>query len=161
MTSRPLPPALGLAARAIVGAVLVYAGATKAAGPSEEFAIVIGAYDMLPREMVMTAAAFLPWVELVLGWALILGLKLRLSAAGAGALFGAFLLALASVTVKGIQLPNCGCFGDAIHLTPVQAFLVDSALAGLCWLAWKSAPAPLSLDTWTEGGYTAPSNGKR
>jgi uncharacterized membrane protein YphA (DoxX/SURF4 family) len=161
MTPRPVPPARGLAARAIVGAVLVYAGATKAAGPSEEFAIVIGAYDLLPREMVMTVAAFLPWVELVLGWALILGLRLRASAAGAGALFAAFLLALASVKVKAIQLPNCGCFGDAIHLTPMQALLVDSGLAGLCWLAWKSAPAPLSLDSWTEGGYNGAHHERR
>ena len=161
MNSRPLPPSLGLAARVIVGAVLIYAGATKAAGPAEEFAIVIGSYDIMPREMVITAATFLPWVEIVFGWMLIFGLRLRESAAGAGALFGLFLSALVMVKLKGIQLPNCGCFGEAIHFTPLQAILFDSGLAGLCFLAWKSAPAPLSLDRWLEGGYTGPTNGKR
>ncbi|MBI5245783.1 MAG: DoxX family membrane protein [Elusimicrobia bacterium] len=156
-----IPPAAGLAARVLVGAVLVYAGATKAAGPSEEFAIIIGSYDILPREMVMTAAAFLPWVELVLGWALIFGLRLKETAAASGALFGAFLVALGMVKLKGIQLPNCGCFGDAIHFTPLQALAFDSVLLGLCWLAWKSAPAALSLDSWTEGGYTDPAHGQR
>ena len=153
-------PVAGLAARVIVGAVLVYAGATKAAGPAEEFALVIGAYDVLSKEMVLTAAAFLPWVELLLGWSLILGLRLRVTAAAAGALFAGFLFALVSVKLKGIQLPNCGCFGDAIHLTPLQALLVDSALASLCWVAWTAAPG-LSLDSWMEGGYTARTNGKR
>jgi uncharacterized membrane protein YphA (DoxX/SURF4 family) len=153
-------PVAGLAARVIVGAVLVYAGATKAAGPSEEFALVIGAYDLLPREMVLTAAAFLPWVELLIGWSLILGLRLRETAIAAGALFAAFLFALVSVQVKGIQLPNCGCFGDAVHFTPIQALMFDSLLAVLCFVAWEAAPG-LSLDSWMEGGYTARTNGKR
>ncbi len=161
MTTIRIPPAAGLAARVLVGAVLIYAGATKAAGPSEEFAIVIGSYDLLPKDMILTAAAFLPWVEIVLGWSLLLGLRLRVSAAAAGALFCAFLLALASVQLKGIQLPNCGCFGDAVHFTPLQALLFDSGLLALCGLAWKSAPAAMSLDSWVEGGYTARTNAQR
>ena len=159
--STRIPPALGLAARLIVGGVLVYAGATKAAGPSEEFALVIGSYDILSKEMVMTAEAFLPWVELLIGWSLILGFRLRASAAAAGALFGAFIFALLTVQAKGIQLPNCGCFGDAIHFTPLQASLFDSLLIALSWLAWRAAPARLSLDSWAEGGYNGPTNGKR
>ena len=82
------------------------------------------------------------------------GRTVELVAASAGALFGAFLFALASVKAKGIQLPNCGCFGDAIHFTPAQALMFDLGMAVLCWLAWKSAPAALSLDSWAEGGYT-------
>ncbi|PIR15854.1 MAG: DoxX family protein [Elusimicrobia bacterium CG11_big_fil_rev_8_21_14_0_20_64_6] len=159
--SAKIHPSVGLAARVIVGAVLVYAGAAKAAGPAEEFAIVIGSYDLLPRDMVLTAATFLPWVEILIGWALIFGLKLRAAAISAGAMFAAFLLALASVQLKGIQLPNCGCFGDAIHFTPLQAFLFDACMSALCWLSWKSAPSPLSLDSWVEGGYTGTTHGKR
>ncbi|MEK7234883.1 MAG: MauE/DoxX family redox-associated membrane protein [Elusimicrobiota bacterium] len=155
-----IPPSVGLAARVLVGAVLVYAGATKAAGPSEEFAIVIGSYDILPREMVLTAATFLPWVELLIGWSLIFGLRLRAAAAAAGALLAFFLIALVLVQLKGIQLPNCGCLGDAVHFTPLQACLFDTCLSALCWLSWKSAPARLSLDSWVEGGYTEHANGQ-
>lgn len=159
--SAKIPPSVGLAARVLVGAILVYAGATKAAGPSEEFAIVIGSYDVLPREMVLTAATFLPWIEMLIGWSLVLGLKLRASAAAAGALFASFLFALILVQAKGIQLPNCGCLGDAVHFTPFQACLFDIGLSTLCWLTWRSAPARLSLDSWTEGGYTGPTHGQR
>lgn len=159
--SAKIPPSVGLAARVLVGAVLVYAGATKAAGPVEEFAIVVGSYDVLPREMVVTAATFLPWVEMLIGWSLIFGLKLRATAAAAGALFASFLFALVMVQAKGIKLPNCGCLGDAIHMTPLQAILFDTCLSTLCWLAWKSAPARLSLDSWVEGGYTGSTHGQR
>ena len=159
--SAKIPPAVGLAARVIVGAILVYAGATKAAGPAEEFAIVIGSYDVLPREMVLTAATFLPWVEMLIGWSLVLGFRLRVAAAAAGALFASFLFALVLVQAKGIQLPNCGCLGDAVHMTPPQALLFDTCLSALCWLTWKSAPAPLSLDSWVEGGYTGLAHAQR
>lgn len=152
--SAKIPPAAGVAARLILGGVLVYAGATKAAGPAEEFALIIANYDLLPREMVLTAATFLPWVELFIGWALILGLRLRVAAACAGALFAGFLFALITVQAKGIELPNCGCFGDAVHFTPLQASLFDLCLGALAWLSWKSAPAPLSLDRWADAGYT-------
>lgn len=159
--SAKIPPSVGLAARVLVGAVLVYAGATKAAGPAEEFAIVIGSYDLLPRDMVLTAATFLPWVELFVGWSLILGLRLRVAAAAAGSLFAAFVFALLTVKAKGIELPNCGCFGDGVHLTLTQGLIFDTALAALCWLAWKAGPSPLSLDSWAEGGYTGRDHGKR
>jgi len=159
--SKAIPPSAGVAARVIVGAVLVYAGAVKAAGPSEEFALVIGSYDVLPREMVRTMAVFLPWIELVIGWALILGVQLRVAAVASGALFTGFLAALIMVQLKGIELPNCGCLGDAVHFTPLQACVFDSCLVALSWISWKSAPHALSLDSWAEGGYTGHTHGKR
>ena len=154
MSASRVPPALGLAARVIVGAVLVYAGATKAAGPAEEFALVIGSYAILPRDMVLSSAAFLPWAELLIGVALILGVRPRAAAAAAGGLFACFLLALISVQARGIPLPNCGCFGDAVHFTPIQAMLFDSGLSVLCFLAWEAGASSWSLDSWTEAGYT-------
>lgn len=145
---------LGLLGRLIVGGVLVYAGAGKAAGPSEEFALVIAYYQLLPRDMVMTVAAFLPWVEVFIGWALLLGVFTRVAAGAACALFGFFLLALLSVLARGIELPNCGCFGDALHFTIPQALLFDSVMLALCWFALRHAGL-LSLDKWADGGYTA------
>jgi uncharacterized membrane protein YphA (DoxX/SURF4 family) len=145
---------LGLLGRLAVGGVLVYAGATKAAGPSEEFALVISYYRLLPRDLTLSMAAFLPWVELLVGWSLLLGVLTRMAAAAAGGLFGMFLLALASTLARGIELPNCGCFGDALHFTIPQALLFDSCMLGLCWLAFQGGREWLSLDSWASGGYT-------
>ena len=150
--SAKIPPFAGVAARLIVGGVLVYAGATKAAGPAEEFALIIANYDILPREMVLTAATFLPWVELFIGWSLVLGFRLRAAAAAAGALFVSFVFALIAVRAKGIELPNCGCFGDAIHFTPLQALLFDSVMGALSWTAFRAGSGPASLDSWSQRG---------
>lgn len=142
----------GLAARLLVGAVLVYAGASKAAAPAEEFALVIGAYDVVPTSVALPLAGLLPWVELLIGWALLLGVETPAAAAAAGALTAIFLAAIGSVLVRGIPIPNCGCFGDAMHFTPLHAFLFDSVLAALCWTAFKAGPDPLSLDRWAQRG---------
>ena len=145
--------AAGLAARLIVGAVLIYAGATKAAAPAEEFALVIQSYDVVPLSVALPLAGLLPWFEMLVGWALLLGVETTGAAAAACAMFGLFLAALGSVVARGIPIPNCGCFGDAMHFTPVQALGFDSVMAALCWTAFRGDfPALLSLDSWSERG---------
>jgi hypothetical protein len=144
--------AAGLAARVIVGAVLVYAGATKAAAPAEEFALVIQSYSVVPLEVALPMAGLLPWLEMLVGWALLLGVEIPGAAAVAGAMFGMFLLALGSVVARGIPIPNCGCFGDAMHFTPVQALLFDSVMGALSWTAFRFGAGPISLDGWSQRG---------
>jgi hypothetical protein len=142
-----------LASRLAVGAVLIYAGASKAAGPAEEFANILSAYDVIPRDFIMPVAALMPWIELVVGWALILGVQTRLAAAAAGIFFVSFLGALGSTVLRGIALPNCGCFGESLHLSPLQAFVMDACLFALCFFGWRMGPGLASLDSWTKGGY--------
>lgn len=141
-----------LAARVFVGAMLVYAGAAKASAPAEEFAFVLQAYDVVPASLTLPASGLLPWLELLVGWALILGVQTRAALLAAGALIGVFLAALLSVVARGISIPNCGCFGGAVHFTPLQALALDSATATLCWFARRDAPGPLSLDSWSRRG---------
>ena len=143
---------LALAGRLLVGALLVYAGASKAAAPKEEFALIIGAYGLVPRDFLMPMAAFLPWLELLAGWALLLGVRVRAAAGAAGAMFAMFLLALASVTARGIELPNCGCFGESFHVSPKLTFVLDAVSLSFCWLLWKEGSSLLSLDSWSERG---------
>ena len=142
----------GLVARVLVGAVLVYAGASKAAAPAEAFALVIGAYDVVPTSMTLPLAGLLPWVELLVGWALLLGVEAQAASAAAGAMTAVFLAAIASVLARGIPIPNCGCFGDAMHFTPLHAFVFDSILATLCFTAFWAGEYPLSLDSWSQRG---------
>jgi uncharacterized membrane protein YphA (DoxX/SURF4 family) len=144
--------AAGLAARVIVGAVLIYAGATKAAAPAEEFALVIQSYSVVPLEVALPMAGLLPWLEMLVGWALLLGVETSGAAAVAGAMFAMFLLALGSVVARGIPIPNCGCFGDSMHFTPVQALLFDSVMGALSWTAFRFGAGPASLDGWSQRG---------
>jgi uncharacterized membrane protein YphA (DoxX/SURF4 family) len=144
--------AAGLAARLIVGAVLIYAGATKAAAPAEEFALVIGAYDLVPSSIALPLAGLLPWLELLVGWALLLGVETTTAAAAAVGLFAVFLAAIGSVLARGIPIPNCGCFGDAMHFTPLQALAFDSVMGALSWTAFRAGAGPASLDSWSQRG---------
>ncbi len=143
---------LALFARIFVGAVLVYAGASKASAPAEEFALVIGVYDLVPSSITLPIASLLPWLELAVGWALILGVRTRAAGAAAGATTLAFLFAIGSVLARGITLPNCGCFGESMHFSPPHAFLFDTLLAALCWTICTAQPDPLSLDSWATRG---------
>jgi uncharacterized membrane protein YphA (DoxX/SURF4 family) len=143
---------VAMAGRVFIGAVLVYAGASKAAAPAEEFALVIGAYDLVPSSVALPMAGLLPWLELLVGWALLLGVEARAASAVAGGMTAVFLCAIGSVIVRGIQIPNCGCFGEAMHFSPAHAFLFDSLMAVLCWTIFTAEPDPLSLDSWSRRG---------
>ena len=144
--------AAGLVARLLVGAVLIYAGASKAAAPAEEFALVIQSYDVVPLSVALPLAGLLPWLELIVGWALLLGVETTAAAAAATGMFGLFLAALASVLARGIPIPNCGCFGDAMHFTPAQALIFDTLMGALSWTAYRAGAGPASLDSWSQRG---------
>lgn len=147
----PAPAAfdpLSLAARLVVGAVLVFSGTMKAAAPAEEFAVVIETYNILPPGNAVTMATFLPWVETLVGWSLILGLWTRGAAVAAGGLLATFVLAILSTKARGIPLANCGCFGGGFHPSPTTTIVLDTVLAGLAFLAFKRGPRPPSLDNW-------------
>jgi len=144
----------GLAARVAVGATLIASGALKAAGAPEEFAIILSFYNILPDAMVMSAAAVLPWIELLIGFSLVFGYFGKQAAGAALGLFGVFFLALLSTKLRGIDLPNCGCFGASWHVPPSVTMGMDAGLIILASLALRHGSALASLDNWAQRGYT-------
>jgi len=136
-----------LVSRLIVGAVLLYAGFTKAVGPAAEFAAMIEAYKILPPALAMQAALLMPYLEMGLGMFLIAGFETRRSALAAGAFFVVFILAISSTFLRGIDLVSCGCFG-AGDLSPKITLFLDCGLFLLCLLIYRFSqiPARLSLD---------------
>ena len=142
-------PLIGLAARAALGLVLIVSGVLKAAAGPEEFAVVIEGYQLIPsQDLILALAAFLPWLEVFLGFALLTGYLTRWTAIGAGALLGVFILALGLAQARGLILPNCGCFGPGWHATPGQATALDSFLLLCSFAAFRSGAALASLDNW-------------
>ena len=102
MNGRPAADAwLGLAARVVLGLVFVAAGTLQAAAPAEEFALVIETYGLVTsRDLILVMAAFLPWLEVVFGYALVFGFLTRLSAAVIGGMSVSFAFAR---TISGIS----------------------------------------------------------
>lgn len=152
---------LSLAARLVVGLVLVVSGVMKAAAPPEEFAVIIENYHLLPSpDAILTLAALLPWLEVALGFCLIFGFMTTSASAAAGVLFTVFITVLLSTIARGIHLPSCGCFGFGWHPSPLQTILLDSALAACSFLAFRGGDRILSLDNWRRSGYTENQKGR-
>ncbi len=103
------------------------------------FAGLIAGYQLLPYSVNYLVAAVLPWVEMLAGGLLIGHRHVRAAALVAGGLTGLFVLALASLLVRGIEA-DCGCFGADIGTTPWQALGRDLLLLLAAHLVFHLRP---------------------
>ncbi len=110
----PFPAAISRSittvARLVVGLVFIMAALDKIQNP-DPFAHSIINYNMVPFEVVNLMALVLPWMELLIGTALVLGIWMRTGAALAGALLVMFIGAVSAAMIQGLNI-NCGCFSQ-------------------------------------------------
>ena len=141
---------LGLLVRLVTGGVWIYAGALKLPDPAQSVAAV-RAYQLLPSSFVSPVGQLLPILEVVVGTLLVLGLLTRFAAVVSAGLFIMFIVGIASVWARGIEI-DCGCFGgggydpDAMSKYPWEIARDAALLAGSLWLAWLPSTR-LSLDS--------------
>lgn len=102
---------LVLAARLIIGGVFVYASVHKILDPAD-FAQAIRNYQLAPAALTNLAAIVLPWLELIAGSLLILGVQTRSSAVVTTCLLAVFLVGLYRAYFIGLDIA-CGCFTSA------------------------------------------------
>lgn len=123
--------------RFLVGGLFIFSGLIKVNDPVgtaiklEEYFDVfsndIASFFYLFKDYALPIAVFLVVAEVVLGVMLILGVRLRLTvwALGIMILFFTFLTFYSAYFNK---VTDCGCFGDAIKLTPWESFTKDVIL---------------------------------
>jgi uncharacterized membrane protein YphA (DoxX/SURF4 family) len=75
------------------------------------FAAVVTTYRVLPEPLLLPAALALTLGELALGFWLLSGLRLAPAALAAALLHAAYLVWSAAALARGLDIPNCGCFG--------------------------------------------------
>jgi uncharacterized membrane protein YphA (DoxX/SURF4 family) len=107
---------LVFAGRIALGFVFVYAAYTKLRNPWMLFGMMVDSYEMLPEWGVELVARWLPWLEMLLGAMLILGIWARWAAAGATALLAVFVYAIVRAYTMHLGI-NCGCFGTSEPIT--------------------------------------------
>ncbi len=143
-------PAGALGLRLLLAGVLLYAGLHKV-GHSADLARIIYGYRLLHPELVNLAGMILPWLEILTGLLLALGLLRRSSAVVACGLFIAFMAAAGLAMARGIDAP-CGCFSVASASERIGWGLLARdglfALLSGCLIVHPSRFA--EMDTWLE-----------
>ncbi len=136
---------LGLLVRVFLGGVFVYASLDKVVNP-EAFANIVNNYQVLPGALVNLMALILPWLELICGLCLIVGIAVRPSAAWVGLMIVMFIIAVSLALSKNINI-NCGCFSTSDHarslglnllledigllILAIHAYITDNKFLGL------------------------------
>lgn len=136
--------------RVILGGMFVYAGIMKIADPAG-FAQAIANYRILPVGMVNGAAVILPWVEVLAGSSLILGLFLTGGSLVIAGLLLVFACALGFDLWRGLDI-SCGCFGASKDSITWLYVLRDTLLSGMAGIVWGfSRRSPLAMDNHRSG----------
>lgn len=125
-----LPPSLMgwmcVPLRLILGGLFAFAAYNKlvpkgegatSSGP-QGFTWTIKAFKLgLPDWAVLTSTFTMPWIEIVAGVLLIVGIWTRGAALVIGALLAVFIVLLLSVLARELNV-DCGCFGDLSPFCP-------------------------------------------
>lgn len=102
---------ISLLIRLTLGVVFIWAAWHKIIVPGE-FALTVATYQMLPLSLINLQAIGLPWVEVLVGAALILGLWTRESALITIGMNIMFIVAIIVTLYRGDEI-MCGCFASA------------------------------------------------
>lgn len=95
--------------RVWVGVIFLAAAWHKVVYPAK-FALSIATYQILPLQYINLLAIVLPWLELIAGVTLILGLWTRASALIVAGMNVMFIAALYLAIKNQTQMTSCGCF---------------------------------------------------
>jgi uncharacterized membrane protein YphA (DoxX/SURF4 family) len=81
-------------------------------GDLQTFAGQVHNFRLVPIALENAVAMTLPWIELVCGLALVMGVRPRAGAVVAAVLMLVFTVAVAAALARGLNI-ECGCFGKA------------------------------------------------
>ena len=124
-------PVLIALLRVALGVVFIVASLDKIQNP-EAFATNIANYRLLPYTVINAIAIVLPWVEVITGTLLILGVWIRASTMIVWGLLLAFSVAISQALARGLDI-SCGCFTT----NPVAERMSWWTLIwDLIWLSW-------------------------
>jgi uncharacterized membrane protein YphA (DoxX/SURF4 family) len=124
------PPLLSCL-RIALGIVFIVASLDKIEGP-EAFADNIANYRIVPHSFIHIVAVTLPWLEIVVGSLLVLGIWIRAGAAITLGLLLAFVFAISQALLRDLDI-SCGCFdtNPSAHRMTRWTLYWD-----VIWLGW-------------------------
>jgi putative oxidoreductase len=129
-------------ASALIGLVFIVAGAIKILDPAS-FAIDILNYRLLPWTWDVVLALYLPWLEVIVGGALLFHKAYRGALCVVAGLLTAFIPAYASTRPRGLDVA-CGCFGHGVHRGYWPTLIIDALMLALAVWLIRADSQPLS-----------------
>lgn len=132
-----------LIVRIIPALVFIFFAVVKIENPAE-FAHEIGNYKLFPIFSINLIAIILPWVELILGFMLLAGIKIRSTVFFTGVLLLGFILAVAGAMAQGLDI-SCGCSGHNSPKVGLPKILENTALLILCIQTFLNPESKYSL----------------
>lgn len=118
--------------RLVLAGYLGVAGLLKLPHPAESVRAV-RAYRILPEAVVPTIGYVLPLLEVAIAILLLLGLGTRVAAIFSSLLMTAFIIGIASVAVRGINI-DCGCFGGGGEVAEGATKYTEEIIRDVCLL---------------------------
>ncbi|MCD4781280.1 MAG: DoxX family membrane protein [Candidatus Omnitrophica bacterium] len=124
--------------RLLLGLLYVSSGIEKLMQPYENFVYVLQGYDIVHNyTLERIAAFFFPWIEFFLGVFLLLGLWIKLCLWGYSVLSLTFIVVVSQAIVRKLQIDNCGCFGDLVHMPLHAVIILDVGVLVLAFVLYK------------------------
>jgi putative oxidoreductase len=124
--------------RLVVGGVFIWAGILKVVDPLG-FAQSIMNYQVFPRTLAFITALVLPWMEVIAGGLIIVGLFKRSSALLVSLMLIGFIGLVALALARGIDT-SCGCFGSLSRRADLSLILTDLGLLYLALCVFFAKP---------------------
>jgi len=137
--------------RLLLGGIFIASSVSKLPYHSR-FVDVVQSYQLLPDPLATAYAVALPWVELVVGFYLVLGILIKPGAIVTVLLGISFLVANISAIVRGeYYCPDC--FGELFLLTVYQAISIDIfiIIGALILILITHKRELLGFDSWFAG----------
>ncbi len=138
--------------RIFIGGIFIVAGLSKIADPIGFYSTLMG-FRVLPDFLLHFMAVYLPWLELLLGLSVLLGLFHTTAALMLAGINIAFAAAIVSVILRGIDI-DCGCFGlftDILHIPDKAdwtAVVRDMIFTGMSYFIFHAKVSAYSLEDY-------------
>jgi uncharacterized membrane protein YphA (DoxX/SURF4 family) len=149
---------LSLLVRLLLGGVFITSSMAKLPMQSR-FVDVVQSYRLLPDSIAAAYGFALPWIELLVGCYLVLGILVKPGAIITILMSISFFIANISSIVRGDSYcPNC--FGELVPLTVVQAITIDVLviIAAILLLVFSGKEPVFSFDSWYSKRYKTAKN---
>lgn len=141
-------PVLILILRLIIGYIFITYGIGKISNPGK-FANEIANYSLFPESLLNIFAIILPWLEVIVGIMVTLGMRLKSSSFIAGLLMISFIFAVLWAIAMGLDI-NCGCSSTNPQKIGLPKLLENSALLISTIIIFLFSDKKLTIEYFTD-----------